>query len=72
LDKDREVNAKLLNYVKGSVAVDIDLTDGNNKEESDKFDITPEGIKIQIEGVYLNQHVDSFISVKERAKFYEK
>lgn len=36
------------------MAIDIDMTDGSNKEENDKFDITPEGIKIQIEGVYLN------------------
>ena len=72
MHQDRDVNNRLMNYIKGSVNMEIDINGAGNKEENEKFDLTQEGIRIKMEGIYLNQHVDTFISVKERAKHYEK
>ena len=33
---------------------------------------TEEGIKVAVEALYLNTHIDSFNTVLEKSKFYEK
>ncbi|KRX11130.1 hypothetical protein PPERSA_10897 [Pseudocohnilembus persalinus] len=70
-DQDRTTRKKLDKYIKGAVNVD-GVTDEKQREEELDFDLTPEGIQLNLQVIYSDESIESYQSFYQKAIAYEK